>query len=183
MQINRKHHQADLNVTFGDIITLLLCFFVVMVSLKRFHMLGPKTISVDATQGNTGELVIKTGTVLAWRGFEQAKQQRRKAPLRAWWFDSATVEGLLAVDVAQDRLEHRDAPDWEGLGRVVLSVCSDLPAEDAWSVAELRAERFADVLKEFGMPPEHLGIRVLGPACNALRPERPPGAIIEVLVE
>ncbi len=161
----------DHSVTFGDILTLILSFFVLMVSLDQFKLL--KGAATPTESGSSSGLLKAElnpdGTLLAYLGKDGS------LPIKGWWFDAPTADALLTSEVAGAR-----EGDLVIRGRLVAVACSRATTADPWKVSEDRALKMFSLLQSLGVRRESIGLHVLGPHCDGLGSKIPHEAVMAV---
>ena len=158
-------------ITFGDLLTLLLCFFISAWATVRMK----NSQSADVTPLKHERIADKAGATvdLTLNGTRIAE-------------DSIGITSPLLRFRAED---FRGDPEKLGpearskLGKVVdyrdfrwnLEVCSreeEVNNSEKWKISQRRALYLRSQLIDSGLEPEMIGVRVLGPNCNFLEGER-----------
>lgn len=162
----------DHSVTFGDILTLILSFFVLMVSLDQFKLLKGAAglpLEVGESSGLLKAELNQDGTLLAFSSKDHS------LPIKGWWFDALTADALLTADVMGSR-----EGEWAIRDRLVAVACARATTTDPWKVSEERALKMFSLLQSIGVRKESIGLQVLGPHCDGLGSKIPSEAVMAV---
>jgi hypothetical protein len=149
-------HAGDTHwmVTFGDLLTLLLCFFCAVITLNANNIKDLNT-SLNTSQRPRGD-----GTVIA------ANTQRQ-------WFYFSEVPSSVEIKGAllKHQQEHPTLKNAE-IADIYVEVCSGSvgePNQDGWSQSIERALAIKrQLLDDFGLADGRIALRSLGRLCSEI---------------
>jgi len=145
-------HAGDTHwmVTFGDLLTLLLCFFCAVITLNAYNIKG-----LNVSQRPSGD-----GTVIA------ASTQRQ-------WFYFSEVPSSVEIKGAllKHQQEHPTLKNAE-IADIYVEVCSGSvgePDQDGWSQSIERALAIKrQLVDDFGLAESRIALRSLGRLCSEI---------------
>ncbi len=167
-------------VTFGDLLTLLLCFFIATMTLHPSHSPSTRratarnsTISGKESVLDAGQRAL--GTTLALTQDRQSvlhQPPEEKIEVKVALSDDsfAQVRSKLS-DTAKRKLNNAVFTDGYSVRAVVVHACADKKRYAAEETASLSVERALKVrgqLIDSGVAPEVVRVRALGEQCAAL---------------
>jgi flagellar motor protein MotB len=147
-------------VTFGDLLTLLLCLFVMLIALNKPGPMVKRAESKQISCGvGNGCGVPALGTPLAPEATKESKRQSADAS-----------EKELVVEVTNEQLQDADpfvCPYDLGIGaQVTVETCGDgLNEDSAWFNSLQRALTIRERLILSSIQPDAIAVRALGPEC------------------
>ncbi|MCB0337207.1 MAG: flagellar motor protein MotB [Bdellovibrionales bacterium] len=172
LQLEQNHapvfRQAWL-LTFGDLLTLMLCFFIALCSFQRF---GSEADGL--TDGNNSEKVPPT--------HKQAEELSAGTPLAKTNIGGALPGLVLNEEDFSDRQGSLSQFKAQELGEFVaqalshgreleIESCAEGAQEQVltlWAQSMYRAQDLQQLLTRHGVPPQAIRVRVLGPHCELL---------------
>lgn len=162
----------DWLVTFGDLLTLLVCFFIATISLGTN---GKGETEASATPANAaGEHRAGSGTVLANTSF---LREQKVIELRAGDFDSPG--GRLSFRAAERVKQAVETIDCSS-GTLLVSACAKEDREDqeaSWFAALQGAYQVRSHFIDSGVPEDCIGLSIRGPRCETLSADSPDAVI------
>lgn len=164
---------ANWMISFGDLLTLLVCFFMAMLQLGQTRK--PSDIQDKSPSQQSLTLQPQSGTVLAPIG--RSPHQSAKYPTvigEVVTTSNDYVWGtpeLNAVGVGRLRAE-----SWNEDGVVEIESCGVGPR--SWQEARSRAFGLRRLLLEAGVGPESITLRVVGPNCQSLKIMSPTTGVV-----
>ncbi|MDZ4785048.1 MAG: flagellar motor protein MotB [bacterium] len=141
-------------ITFGDLLTLLLCFFISLISFNGTKIKG---LVEKRHQNNSGTQI--------------AKIDRETKP-RWVSFSSEEVNSDALMGILKERILAVSSKKEIVITDSYLEVCSrndELPAEWNWHESMTQALKIkGQIVDSFSLQSESVKVRVLGPNCGAL---------------
>lgn len=166
-QESESAHESWL-VSFGDLLTLLLCFFISSISLSPFgkSVQVPDNISVIEGSAESQDKIVLA--LEAGKPFADTKQQLTQ---REFGFSEMDFTDNSRLNLESlNRLKAQaikligEYPDLE------IQTCaqSELGSEQNWNLALLRMEKLRGQLIDSGIYPKSIRYEVLGTNCQIL---------------
>jgi flagellar motor protein MotB len=164
-------------VTFGDLLTLMLCFFLATISLRPLSSTSTSALTTQNNKVSTAKLnslvqLKGAGTRLAAKEEELSAPRpaeiRKQVVLSEGSFLRARAELSRS---AQSQLNNAVTTDGYEVRSVAIQVCTDKKGYVAEKTASLSVERALRVrgqLIDRGISPEALRVRALADSCTGL---------------
>ncbi len=194
--------QTNWLLSFGDLLTLLLCFFLSVLSLsplnpaykspekgksKQIVNEPPSTEATGAAGKTSGgiELANSSGTVADPSVGSSANNFKQ---LSVWLTEADFREGNLELlPEAQERLKSQVFGSAYERVSVRIEGCAEVEqgrAEAAWAASLSRILTLRSQMIDAGIPATTLSYRVLGPDCETLRgKEGTEQAVVRIRIE
>lgn len=155
-------------ITFADMITLLLCAFLMIFSLN-YHRLKDKAkeAQIERTEEAAPGIQIAQSTSEGTKSFQDVTLNFSEEDFEA---DGATLGGD-----ALRRLKSKGIPEGYEISLLNLNSCvsSDSVGNgDAWKMSEKRSEGLFRQLIDSGVLPERIREMTLGVDCDPIRGRR-----------
>ena len=163
-------------ISFGDLLTLLLCFFLTIVS---FGPLNPKATlpikgvtsqsnSVTGPEPGVGVGKLGAGTQVAQSRTSSTENQKELRLVFNVEDFLEPTEKLVPAKVIE--LQKLIKTDGYSVGRVRLESCSELKSDDqGWFQALSRGFYLRGQFIDAGIEPKRIELRVVGRNCAALK--------------
>lgn len=159
-------------VTFGDLLTLLLCFFLTIVSFSPLNSNNdrPQTQMAVEKQDASGTTIASTSS--------EEEADRTTASSSGLFFyaeDFVGEVGGLGGDVLNRLTSQLKMPGYltksasESLGALLIEGCGEGMDEESWLMALSHVSQIRGQLLDAGISRERIQVRILGPECRGLR--------------
>lgn len=156
--------------TFGDLLTLILCLFLVLIASNP--AINPKANEIKSgTWTGSGQ---STGAYPAGAlaGTTVAKQEDVNAPVAVYLRgDDFAVGPLKLKQIAAENLKKQVRIGGYLASRALIRICGSEDNKKLWWHLGERAMAIRRQLIDEGIGPDQVGVRLLGKACDQWAPE------------
>lgn len=169
MELGRQ--RTSWHLSFGDLITLLMTFFITTISLSPLNPATRNRVQSADTTGTSIALKAKEGSRLAQAGIVNDYKELIIQLQDSDFIDQAE---LVKPEVM---LEIKNSIKADGyiVEQLILAACFKsewLQQELVWEASKQRTLALASQLIDSGLSNDVLELRVLGPNCAALKSPR-----------
>ena len=160
------HVQSTWLITFADLITLLLCAFLLFFSVT-WNRKGGGTQGTGATNSGSQDGILLADDNLSRDPPRAAKQSITVLLTEADY----EVDGVGVVEAGWNNLKNKVIPEGYEVTALELASCSPAEALQAWEVTEQRAMGLVRQLIDAGVRRDVFRLQIAGPFCESMRAE------------
>lgn len=174
---SRRLRKRVWQTTFGDLLTLILCLFLVLIASNP--VIKPAAREINSGTWNGNEPAAGHDSSAVGAGTTVATEEDVKAPVAVYLRgDDFVAVPLQLKQSAAENLKKQVRLGGYLASRALIRICGTEEQKKLWWRLSERAMTIRRQLIDEGMDPEQVGVRLLGRACDQWAPDV--NAVVEI---